>query len=66
MELKTVFPNTGMSHLVIIPDPAPPYESEQVVCTSDNPFEEKIADMIYEPNTSTAHLLEAIDQDLSA
>lgn len=66
MELKTVFPNTGMSHLAIIPDPAPPYESEQVVCTSDNPLEEKIADMIYEPNTSTAHLLEGIDQDLSA
>lgn len=44
---------SGMSHLTIIPDTVPPFETEQIVCTSKNQMEEKIKGMLYKPNTST-------------
>ena len=43
-----------MSHLAMMPDQAPEYEIEVEVSTSDL-LEEKAANLIHAPNTSTSN-----------
>ncbi|XP_069128059.1 uncharacterized protein [Argopecten irradians] len=67
MELKAVFPKSGMSHLAIIPDFTPPVQREEVVLTAieSDPMEERAHELVYKPNSSTVHLLAPIDPSLS-
>ena len=45
----------GMSHLAVMPDHSPEYEIEVEISTTKDPLEEKAANFIHAPNTSTSN-----------
>ena len=64
IEYRPVFSNftlyfflmlAGMSHLAMMPDQAPEYEIEVEVSTTSDLLEEKAANLIHAPNTSTSN-----------
>ncbi|XP_069100988.1 uncharacterized protein [Argopecten irradians] len=51
-ELRSIFPNTGMAHLAIIPDSVPDFLEEEEVTTTKNEMEARLQQLIYTANTS--------------